>query len=72
MPIGEGKNKFKYKRACIVLSFYHKCTGNLYLYYSGYHELCIILTKDIVIFRINILYISFKYCKYPSKCIARN
>ena len=49
MPVGEGKNKFQYKRACIVLSFYHKF--NLYLYYSGYHELCIILTKGIVIFR---------------------
>ena len=49
MPIGEGKNKFQYKRACIVLFFYHKF--NLYLYYSGYHELCIILTKGIVIFR---------------------
>ena len=24
---------------------------NSYLYYSGYHELCIILTKGIVIFR---------------------
>ena len=47
---------------------------NSYLYYSGYHELCILLTKGIVIFRnyyIN-FYISFKYCKYPSKCIARN
>ena len=40
---------YQYKRACIVLSFYHKF--NLYLYYSGYHELCIILTKAIVIFR---------------------
>ena len=49
MPIAEGKNKFQYKRACIVFSFYHKF--NLYLYYSGYHELCIILTKGIVIFR---------------------
>ena len=49
MPIGKGKNKFQYKRACIVLSFYHKL--NLYLYYSGSHELCIILTKGIVIFR---------------------
>ena len=35
--------------ALIVLSFYHKF--NLYLYDSGYHELCIILTKGIVIFR---------------------
>ena len=49
MPIGEGKNKFQYKGACIVLSFYHKF--NLYLYCSGYHKLCIILTEDIVIFR---------------------
>ena len=40
MPIGEGKNKFQYKRACIMLSFYHKF--NSYLYYGGYHELCII------------------------------
>ena len=46
MPIGEGKNNLQYKRACIVLSFYL-----LYLYYSGYHELCIILTKGIDIFR---------------------
>ena len=49
MPTGEGKNKCQYKRACILLSFYHKF--NLYLYYSGYHELCIILTKGIVSFR---------------------
>ena len=72
MPIGEGKNKFQYERACIVLSFYHKF--NLYLYYSGYQELCIILTKGIKLLSlgINTLYISFKYCKYPSKCIARN
>ena len=48
-PIGEGINKFQYKSACIVLSFYHKF--NSYLYYSGYNELCIILTKGIVIFR---------------------
>ena len=40
MLIGEGKNKFQYKRACIVLSFDHKF--NLYLYYSGYYTLCII------------------------------
>ena len=49
MPTGEGKNKFQNKRACIALSFYHKF--NLYLYYSGYHKLCIILTEGIVIFR---------------------
>ena len=46
MPIGEGKNKFQYQWACTVLSFYHKF--NLYLYCSGYHELCIILTLGIV------------------------
>ena len=47
MPIGEGKKKSQCKRACIVLSFYHNFNSNLY--YSGYHELCIILTKGIVI-----------------------
>ena len=53
MPTGaEGKKKFQSKRACIVLPFYHlKLKFNSNLYDSGYHELCIILTKGIVIFR---------------------
>lgn len=51
MPIGEGKKVCQYKRTCIMLSLYDKFNSNI-LYYSGDHELRIILIQGIVIFRI--------------------
>jgi len=47
MPIGRKvKTKFQYKRACIVLSFYHKFNSNLY--YSGYHQLYTTIPRRII------------------------